>query len=172
MAQRDDFDIFLDERMKRQTANFILFMLVSLLGIVFFIGLVWTAMALEPASQSSSDSSQPVRFLGIKEFEERFGVQIVLIAVAAGGDMVDLRFRVLNAEKARTVLQGGGASLALKVVDGDLTLLMPEGAMNTTRLQNGAEYYLLFGNPRGAIKPGTLIIVSIGDSYLEPMAAR
>jgi|WetSurMetagenome_2_1015567.scaffolds.fasta_scaffold200851_2 hypothetical protein len=125
----------------------------------------------EGAAYSFAAPAQPAHFAVMQELEERFGIRVTLIGVTAAGGMVDFRFKVLDQEKARVLTQEHDLMPVLNVQNTDTRLAMP-GGMHSMTLQNGKVYYILFGNPKGEVKPGTPISVAFGDMQLEAIQAQ
>jgi hypothetical protein len=115
---------------------------------------------------------QAAHFAAIQEVEERYGIRVTLIGVTAAGGMVDFRFKVLDQEKARVLTKEHDLMPVLSVQNTDTRLAMPGGGMHSMTLQNGKVYYLLFGNSKGTVKPGTPISVAFGEMQLKPIPAQ
>jgi hypothetical protein len=130
------------------------------------------ARRVESPVYLSAVPAQPVRFAAMQELEERYGVRITLIGVTAAGGMVDFRFKVLDQEKARVLTKEHDLMPVLSVQNTDTRLAMPGGGMHSMTLQNGKVYYLLFGNSKGTVKPGTPISVAFGEMQLKPILAQ
>jgi hypothetical protein len=120
----------------------------------------------------SAVPAQPARFAAMHELEERYGIRITLIGVTAAGGMVDFRFRVLDANKAIALTKDHALMPVLNVQNTDTRLAMPGNGMHSMTMQNGKVYYILFGNPKGEVKPGTPISVAFGDMQLEAIQAQ
>jgi len=107
------------------------------------------------------------------DLEERYGVRLRLLAVTAGGGMVDLRLKILDAEKATPLLGEPSKPPLLVAEDSGTTLQAPEGSMGEEiRLQDGQVLILLYPNAGGAIRPGTPVSVVFGNERLEPVLAQ
>ena len=124
-----------------------------------------------PDQEETSKSGTP-QLASAKMLEERFGIRVTLIAATAGGGIVDLRFKVLNADKARAVLQDDKSLPVLSVEGTSIEPMMPDDAIGNQDLEVGKVYYILYSNPRGMVKPGTPVSVAIGDLVLEPIIAQ
>jgi hypothetical protein len=124
------------------------------------------------SSYSFAVPVQSGRFAVMQELEERFGIRVTLIGVTAAGGMVDFRFKVLDQDKARILTQEHDLMPVLNVQNTDTRLAMPGGGMHSMTLQNGKVYYLLFGNSKGTVKPGTSISVAFGAMQLKPILAQ
>jgi hypothetical protein len=103
---------------------------------------------------------------------EKYGIQILRIAVTAGGGMVDLRIKVLDPEKARHVFKDPHRMPTLAADDSGLTLNAPQHMVGNIRLQKDAAGFILYPNARSAVKAGTPVSVVFGDVKVEPVKAQ
>ncbi|MFM8319394.1 MAG: hypothetical protein ACKOC5_00650 [Chloroflexota bacterium] len=135
----------------------------------------WTAL---PAGRDHSDAAHPGAaqpggpYVTMDELEARYGLRVTLIGVTAAGGMVDFRFRVTDAAKTAALFASHQGMPSLRVLDRDVTVSAPDGSPHMLTFEDGKVYYFLFGNPSGAVQPGSLVSVSIGDLQLEPQAAQ
>jgi hypothetical protein len=104
------------------------------------------------------------------EFEERYGLRITLIGVTAGGGLVDLRFKVVDAEKANLLLKDHKNMPALIPAGSKVRLGLP--SRHSTDYVTGKVYYMLYGNANGVVQPGKPVSVAFGDLVLEPINAQ
>ena len=103
--------------------------------------------------------------------EAQYGIQIAHVGLTASGGLVDLRFKVLDAVKARALL--GNPANAPMLVAGDLPPLMPpHKALHGAKFGQGQVVYILYPNLRGAIKPGVEVMVAMGEVRLGPVTAQ
>lgn len=103
--------------------------------------------------------------------ESQVGIQIAHVGLTASGGLVDLRFKVLDAAKARALL-GNPANVPM-LIAGDMPPLMPpHKALHGARYGQGQVVYVLYPNLRGAIKPGVAVTVAMGDARLGPVTAQ
>ncbi len=104
---------------------------------------------------------------------ERWGMEPKGVRRTARGYMVDFRFRVLDAEKARPLFDPRIKPYLLAEESG-VRLPVPMGqkvgALRTTdrgrNIQAGKDYYMLFANPDAFLGPGARVSVVIGDFRL------
>jgi hypothetical protein len=104
--------------------------------------------------------------------EEQSGLRITLLAVTAAGGMVDFRFKVVDVEKAKKVLQDGKLLPFLNIVGSSVSLKPAPETLQDIKLENGLVYYILYSNTGNQVKPGTSVSVVIGDWKLEPIIAK
>ena len=140
-------------------------LLVMLSGAAAFVS--FRLQAEQPAAPLRA--SRPATF---QELEQSYGIQVELIGVTAAGGMVDFRFRVLDADKARALFANHNNLPVLNPVGSSVNIAVPEGAGHSMSFEDGKVYYMLFGNSGGAIRPGTPVQVIIGGMLLDPITAQ
>jgi hypothetical protein len=99
--------------------------------------------------------------------EQRWGVHVLGIRLSAAGYMLDFRYRVLDAARARAVLDRKANPYLIDDASGR-TLVVPHppklGPMRNTGLPvAGRNYFVVFGNPAKFVKRGQRVTVVIGD---------
>ena len=105
--------------------------------------------------------------------EEKYGLRVNLVAVTAAGGLVDVRLKVVDAEKAKQLLKDAASYPALMVSGSDGSLTVPvESRAQEQKLENGGMIMLLFPNTRNAVKPGAQVAVLFGDIRLEPVVVK
>lgn len=124
---------------------------------------------------SRKPAATPIRgeVISASTLEERYGMRINLLSVTAAGGMVDLRLKILDAEKAGLLLQDPAGSPRLKVESSGVILTVPEDSQTqNAQLKNGGIVFILFPNAGNAVKPGTPVTVMFGNTILEPIMAK
>jgi len=113
------------------------------------------------------------RVVSAADMESEFGVRVSLVAVTANGGLVDVRFTVVDKDKAGHILHDSASMPELFVEK--------SGAVLTTRnpmahkaltLLDGATYFLLYPNSGGVIQRGTPVSVVIDGIRLAPIDAQ
>jgi hypothetical protein len=104
-------------------------------------------------------------------FEEETGIRIVRVAAVGGGGLVDVRFQVLDPDKAIAVHDGDSPLVLMDEESAEVVSTAfhgrHSGGTTQTGLNPGATYYLLFSNSGGALRPGDRASVLLGDVRLE-----
>jgi hypothetical protein len=133
------------------------------------------AVALWLTTRDGGEASR-VTALSPAAFEDQTGVRIVRIATAGGGGIVDLRFQVLDPDKALAVHD---KQRPLTLVDEENGAVLRaafhgrhSGGTTQVGLNAGATYYLLFANPGGALQRGDLASVEVDGGRLEHVRVR
>lgn len=105
--------------------------------------------------------------------EEQYGLRVNLVAVTAAGGMVDLRLKIVDGEKARSLLQDSNNFPALWIADSNVSLVVPEeGRTQEIQFEDDGNLFVMFPNGGGVVKPGTPVILRFGDIQVEPIPAK
>jgi hypothetical protein len=131
-----------------------------------FVFRIWTA-SQQPVSPQVENE-----IISTSILEERHGIRIKLIGVTGGGGLIDFRFKVLDQEKAGRLLKDPADVPVLVVEDSGTVLKPPDVKPQDIQLENDSVYLILYPNTAGTIKPGTSVLVTIGNVHLEPILAQ
>lgn len=136
------------------------------------------ARAAEPffpslASEEDHHPELPERILSAQTLEEEYGVQVSLVAVTAAGGLVDVRYRIVDSEKAeKLVHEEDGSIMPMVYVYGSDTMLIPDIHMRTQQLIKDRMYFTLIPNSQNAVQRGAVVTIVFGDVALEPVIAK
>jgi hypothetical protein len=103
----------------------------------------------------------------------RYGIKVSLLAVTAAGGLIELRYQVVDPDKADQVQHDADLLPALVVEDSGATLVLrnpPHHHASPTVL--GGTYFVLFANARNAIHPGARVTLVLGDVRIEHIEAQ
>jgi hypothetical protein len=98
------------------------------------------------------------------------GVTITRVAVTAGGGLVDLRFRVVDPDRAHALHD---PATPPAVVDEGSGLVVHDLLMNHEHagdFRTGVTYYLVFTNPGNWVRRGARVTVLLGNAQVEHVA--
>lgn len=140
------------------------------LTLLVVLALFLTAGVLVLVNQARTT---PVNQDGVEAaIEDRYGIRITMLAVTAGGGVVDFRFRVIDPEKANNYMHGPYNALPVLIVEKDGTRIEPRPHTHHVDYQFGRTYYTLYRNPGGAVESGTSVTVVLGDLLLNNVVVR
>jgi len=126
-----------------------------------------------PAAEEATSTGTAIELISSDELQDRYGVTVRLLAVTAGGGMVDLRLKILDTEKATRLLGDPPQAPSLVGDDSGVTLQLPDGSqVEGLRLRDGEVLFFLYPNIGGAIRPGTPVSVVFENERLEPVVAQ
>jgi len=139
-----------------------------LLPLVVAAGLTLTATSTDLFARKAADA----RVVSAADLEQEYGIKVSLVAVTADGGLVDLRFTVVDRDKAGHVLHDAAELPQLLLPDLGAVLRAPQPRAHKLDLVNGASYFLLYPNSGGLVQAGAPVSVVIDAIRLEPVAAR
>lgn len=164
--------------------TFALFFLVSYSTIVH----QWDLHSARAQQVSAHEAS---KIISAETLEQQYGIKITLVAVTSAGGLVDLRYRVVDSDKARLLFSDEAHMPSLLIEGYCLTpssissspeedssgyqgevMLMSDSHMRTPRLLPGRVYFMLFPNQQNIVKPGMPVVVAFGEIHLEPIIAK
>jgi hypothetical protein len=150
------------------------------LGIVF--GLAGETRALEGREQATAGpaavvSAEPARHTREWTYLKRqWGVEVMFVREAAAGYMLEFRYRVLDAEKAKPLFERRTKPMLTHAESG-ATLIVPTppttGALrNSNPPIAGRVYWMFFANPGKLVKPGQHVSVRIGEFLADGLVVQ
>jgi hypothetical protein len=139
--------------------------LMSLAGVGFAAAAQSDADKAAPAPAASS--AAPASAVWVSE---AFGVEVQGARLSASGYVIDLRYRVLDVDKARPLLDRKVLPVLIDETTGD-RFYIPQppvvGALRQTSRNHmvavGKTYFMIFANPDQRIKAGQTLALYIGD---------
>ena len=105
--------------------------------------------------------------------EEQYGLRVNLVAVTAAGGLVDVRFKFVDGEKVKMLLQDPANFPTLQVPGSQVTLSAPEeGRPAEITFEDDANLFLMYPNAAGVVKLGTPVVIRFGSTQLEAIPAK
>jgi hypothetical protein len=147
-----------------------------LLPATIMVGMVLITGYANISINSSGDTHHEVasveqlsRMLPISsdELEQRYGMRVTQVAISALDAIVDVRVKVLDPDKAHTLLENSAALF----VDGQSVILAPH--MHThAKLKPGQIYVMFFPTQNRTVHPGSEVSLVLGDLRVEPVTTK
>lgn len=133
----------------------------------FLIALSATVLCSLPDWGATGIGADLLTDPGLSDFEKTLGIRILSLRPTAFGQMLDLRFQVLDSVKAKPVLDKNRKPHLLDPKSGK-QLPVPvtkSGSMRQTTLapEAGRVYFTLFANPGGVVKENGRVTLVIGN---------
>jgi len=103
--------------------------------------------------------------------KRRWGVEVMYVRQTAAGYMLEFRYRVLDAEKAKPLFERRTKPVLTHAESG-ARLIVPTPA-KTGALRNsnppiaGRTYWMFFANPGKLVKPGEHVSIEIGEFRVD-----
>jgi hypothetical protein len=130
----------------------------------------------DSGSNATSETAVPVAWGRVAvsngALAQRSGVKITHVAVTGGGGLVDLRYQVVDPDKA-TALHD--ASTPPAVVDEQSGLVVHDLLMDhahTGPFKAGVTYYYIFNNPGNWVHHASLVTVLLGNAQVEHVVVQ
>lgn len=121
--------------------------------------------------EPTSGPGSPMEGVDQAALAEKWGVRIEALLLSAGGYRLDFRYRVLDPEKARVLLDRAQQPLLTEPVSGFRSIVPKPakvGALRSTgKIEAGRVYFMLFANPARYLKAGARVTIDIGDFHAE-----
>jgi hypothetical protein len=133
------------------------------LGALLMIGAVLGGRGLLATQKAWEPGTMPVS----EEIEDKFGVRFTFLAITADGGMVELRYRVVDEDKAANF--GHYTETAPMIISedtGDIIDVTIMGLHNH-RVEPGRTYYVLYRNTGGVLASGRPATIAVGDLELK-----
>jgi hypothetical protein len=140
------------------------------LAVIFFAVLV--VRGWRPTSTSST--AKPTTAAAATQvptsaaIESKYGIRFTLVAVTAGGGMIQVRYQVIDSTKTEAI---HGTELAPYVVDSHGNKYADPGMVGHSHVgktqASGSTDYILLANARGGVKAGSFVTIKVGDLELR-----
>ncbi len=137
---------------------------VLLVGLLIWLNLNWPRAV---GSGNSSMGRDPMEGISQTAFTDETGIRIIRIFSTAGGGMIDLRYQVVDPDKAIIIHDSENPPVFINEATGQVIDRPYHDHSSRTTLRAGLTYNEILVNEGGVIKPGDLITVRIGQSRLE-----
>jgi hypothetical protein len=146
--------------------------MIALLSIAVIV-IIAALLAYQSSANRSSTAAPAINAISASVLAARHGLRVNLIAVTAAGGLVDVRLKVLDAEKAKALLKIPQNFPALKVGSSDITLTASEDSRaQVDSLKDDGLIMILFPNTGSSVKSGNSVNMMFGDMQLESIVAR
>lgn len=150
-------------------------LMVRVLGAVTGAAIVLVA-AMGTGAVRSSPSKPKARPLPVvvspAGLLERSGVRVVRVAATGGGGLLDLRFQVVDPDRAAAVHDAETPPALVDERTGGAIAGLLMGHTHHGRLKAGVTYYLVFENPGSLVRRGDRVSVVLGAARLEHVLVR
>jgi len=101
-----------------------------------------------------------------------YGLKLQLVGVTAAGGLVDVRLKILDADKAKALLEDQANYPSLLVGDDVVLQVSPDAAEQDIQFENDKSIFVIYPNAQGVVKPGEPVIIQFGDLQVEPIPAQ
>ena len=103
---------------------------------------------------------------------DRSGVKITQLAVTGDGGLVDLRYQVIDPDKAATLHDANNPPAVVDEQTGVVVHDLFMGHSHSDPFAFGETYYLVFDNPGNLVRRGSYVTVLLGDAEVDHVLVR
>jgi len=139
-------------------------------------GLVLWSPLFSGGDRDAAENPVPVAWtrpaVSADDLAERSGVRITQVAVTGGGGLVDLRYQVVDPEKAAALHD---ATTPPAIVDEQSGLVVNDllmGHSHSDPFKAGVTYYYVFNDPVNWVHRGSQVTVLLGNAQVEHVLVR
>ncbi|WP_248958800.1 hypothetical protein [Sphaerisporangium perillae] len=144
---------------------------LGLLAVLLAVGLVGSLL-WSPSGPASTAPAQAKPVLdrpvvAADELPNRAGIRLVRVSVSGAGGLVDLRYQVLDPDKAQAVHEAATPPVLIDEASGVVVKDLYMGHAHTGTYKPAVTYYLVFENPGNWVRRGSEVTVLLGDAQVE-----
>ena len=130
-------------------------------------GLGFRAIARSRQAAQNVENQQKVA----DAIADRLGIRITKVVVTADGGLVDLRYQVIDPDKAVFLFDNLDVVPMMIAPNGEVIRL--ESLPHRHDVYAGLAYFILYRNAKNSVQPGSQVTVVVGDDlYLEHVAVE
>jgi hypothetical protein len=124
------------------------------------------------AQTSKAPVETPKTIISQDQLEAQYGLQVQLVAATAAGGLVDLRLKIVDAAKAKALLDDQANFPSLLAGDGVVLQISGDVAEQEIQFEDGKSIFVLYPNAQNVVKPGEPVAIQFGDLQLEAIPAK
>ena len=129
------------------------------------------------AASASTDAKGPAAWqqrplVSAEGLADRIGVRIVYVAVSGGGGLIDLRFQVVDPDKAAALHDTATPPVVIDETNGIVIHDLLMGHYHTGPLNPGQVYYLIFDNAGNLVQRGDKVSVLLGNAEVDHVTVQ
>jgi hypothetical protein len=147
-----------------------------LAGVVIAAGIGLLALWLPQRSSAGPSAVPPPAWqrptVSESGLAERSGVRLVRVAVTGGGGLLDLRYQVVDPNKAAAVHEARTPPAIIDEHTGLVLNRLLMGHAHHGQLKPAVSYYLIFENTGNWVRRGSEVTVLLGDAQVEHVVVK
>jgi hypothetical protein len=134
--------------------------------------IVWiTSCFLQSVTLAGATGSSLHQIQSVPDLREKWGIEIIGVHLAASGNMLDFRYKVVDGKKAAPLFDRNNKPYLTHQPSGKV-LTVPRTAKvgplrSSDKPKEGRTYWMYFGNLPKLVKAGDKVTVTIGEFKAE-----
>lgn len=145
-------------------------MAISGLAIMLVTALLMANYGLEP--ELPVMPSAGVETPTSPEIEAAWGIRLDHVALIGGGGIVDVRYTVVDPDRAAALLSSLDALPVIHNQRNGAELRLTEALHHRVNLDAGRSYYMLYANAGNLLRRGDAISLTVGEFTLAPVVVK
>lgn len=145
---------------------------LAVLVIVLVSLALWLLVSQNSMALGPREGQNPMDGLSQIAFTAETGIRVVRVNIASGGGIVNLRYQVVDPDKAVIVHAKESPPGIVDEANGQLLNIPFHSHTNSRELRTGTVYSILINNTGGVLKPGSLVTVLVGEARLEHVVVQ
>lgn len=151
-------------------------LVTALVALGFWVATALTGGAESAATGQGADTNVKASFdrpvVSPAGLVDRSGIRVLTVAITGGGGLIDLRYQVVDPDKATTVHDAKTPPVIVDEATGLVVNQLLMGHAQKGPFKAGLTYYLIFENPGNLIDRGSTVSVLLGNAQLEHIVVR
>src|SRR5215471_6978424 len=147
-----------------------------LAGVLIATGIGVLALWLPQRSSGQTSAEPPAQWrraaVSAPGLAERSGVRLIRVAVTGGGGLLDLRYQVVDPNKAVAVHEAKTPPAIIDERTGLVLNRLLMGHAHQGELKPAVTYYLVFENTGNWVRRGSEVTVLLGDAQVEHVVVK
>lgn len=136
-------------------------------ALIVFLGIVSAAWASDTPPKHPRDNTFMKR---------QWGIEVVFVRQTSAGYMLEFRYKVVDAEKAKPLFDRQAKPVLTHAETGARMIVPTPAKTGALRNSNsplaGHTYWMFFANPGQFVKPGEQVNIEIGDFLAEGIVVQ
>jgi hypothetical protein len=155
-----------------QSTRALRYLLPASLAILLVAAAVFGFRAWQTARQAADEARiAEMQAEAMAAIQDRWGIRIEQVAATADGGLVDLRYTITDPDKAIFIYDDINDMPKILTEDSNVEIAI-NNLSHEHDLEFGQMYFIIYRNVAGAVKPGGLVTVKVGDLSIEHLAVE
>ena len=133
--------------------------------------LIWLVLTPKPRPVPS-DSMGGVAPAQISALQNTWGIRLTNVVMTANGGLVDMRFQVVDPDKALGILDDDSYPVLIDEASGTPMVRPTNHGGHSGNFNAGRTYYFVYQNVNGLVKSGSQLTIRVGEVALEHVIVR
>ena len=141
---------------------------------IIFAFFIVVALYINNAYQALKPPSLPSGTVTLSQsaFEEKYGLHVNLVAVTGAGGFVDVRLKMVDADKAKLLLADAKKFPSLFAKNGVMLTAPEDTKSQKIEFITGGGLYIMYQNGGNSVQRGDPVMLVFGDTAVESINAR